>query len=139
MGQSSLDYSWDCTQFYMAIEPDKSFSDDYTEVDYIYQNQLHGSGTTGLAYIQSNLSFADIDAAEFDIAIGDVGGTNNNIVLCAYNTSFYIIVDKNTHRVSGFSGGAWEPNSLTTFSDGQRHKVKVSGLSSSNTTKIRTA
>ena len=123
----------------MAIEPDKSFSDDYTEVDYIYQNQLHGSGTTDLAYIQSNLSFADIDAAEFDIAISDVGGPNNNIVLCAYNTSFYIIVDKNTHNVSGFSGGAWEPSSLTTFSDGQRHTVKVSGLSSSNTTKIRTA
>ena len=123
----------------MAIEPDKSFSDDYTEVDYIYQNQLYGAGTAGLAYIQSNLSFADIDAAEFDIAISDVGGTNNNIVLCAYNTSFYIIVDKNTHSVSGFSSGAWEPSSLTTFSDGQRHKVKVSGLSSSNTTKIRTA
>ena len=123
----------------MAIEPDKSFSDDYTEVDYIYQNQLHGSGTTGLAYIQSNLSFADIDAAEFDIAIGDVSGVNNNIVLCAYNTSFYIIVDKNTHNVNGFSSSAWEPSSLTTFSDGQRHKVKVSGLSSSNTTKIRTA
>ena len=118
----------------MAIEPDKSFSDDYTEVDYIYQNQLHGSGTTGLAYIQSNLSFADIDAAEFDIAISDVGGTNNNIVLCVY-----IIVDKNTHSVNGFSSSAWEPSSLTTFSDEQRHKVKVSGLSSSNTTKIRTA
>lgn len=44
MGQSSLDYSWDCTQFYMAIEPDKSFSDDYTEVDYIYYKPKDADG-----------------------------------------------------------------------------------------------
>ena len=46
MGQSSLDYSWDCTQFYMAIEPDKSFSDDYTEVEYLE--------ATGSQYLDSN-------------------------------------------------------------------------------------
>lgn len=119
--------------------PAKELPSEYQEVEYIYQEKQNSSGLTNLAFIQSNLSFADIDAVEFDLAIATDGGAQNNIVLCAYNTSYYIIVDKNTHRVNGFSSSSWEPTSTTLFSDELRHKVKVSGLSSSNTTKIRTA
>jgi len=112
---------------------------EYQEVEYIYQEKQSGSGTSKLAFIQSNLSFSDIDAIEFDLAISSEGGAQNNIVLCAYNTSYYIIIDKTTHRVNGFSSSTWSPTSTTLFTDELRHKVKVSGLESSNTTKIRTA
>ena len=35
MGQSSLDYSWDCTQLYMVIDTNTSFTNTYTEVEYL--------------------------------------------------------------------------------------------------------
>lgn len=113
--------------------------DEYQRIEYIYQEKQGASGTTNLAYIQSNFSFADIDAAEFDISISESGGVNANIVLCAYDTSYYIVVDRSLHRVNGFSSITWNPESQSLFSDGLRHKIKVSNLSSSNTTKIRTA
>ena len=111
----------------------------YAEVEYIYQEKAGTGGVENLAYIQSNLSFADIDAVELDLAIFSDGGTSDNIVLCAYNTSYYIVVDKNTHRVNGFSSATFNPNSSTLFNDGNKHTLNISGLSSSNTTKIRTA
>lgn len=111
----------------------------YRQVEYIYQEKGASGGTTGLAFIQSNLSFADIDTVEFDIAIFSDGGAQQNIVLCAYNTSYYIVVDRTARRVNGFSSATFTPNSTTLFSDGQRHTLIVSGLLSSDTTKIRTA
>ena len=48
MGQSSLDYSWDCTQFFMTIDANDSFifNNAYTEVEYIE--------STGTQYIDTN-------------------------------------------------------------------------------------
>ena len=40
---------------------------EYQQVEYIYQEKQADSGTGNLAYIQSNLSFADIDKVEFDL------------------------------------------------------------------------
>lgn len=47
MGQSSLDYSWDCTQLYMVIDTNTSFTNTYTEVEYL-------ESTTAGQYINTN-------------------------------------------------------------------------------------
>ena len=48
MGQSDLDYTWDCTQFFMVIDANDSFifNNAYTEVEYIE--------STGTQYIDTN-------------------------------------------------------------------------------------
>ena len=48
MGQSDLDYTWDCTQFFMVIDTNDSFifNNAYTEVEYIE--------STGTQYIDTN-------------------------------------------------------------------------------------
>ena len=56
MGQSSLDYSWDCTQLYMVINSNAPFTDTYTEVEYIE--------STGTQYIDTNV---DLGANNFNI------------------------------------------------------------------------
>ena len=48
MGQSSLDYSWDCTQLYMVINSNAPFTDTYTEGEYIE--------STGTQYIDTDVN-----------------------------------------------------------------------------------
>ena len=51
MGQSSLDYSWDCTQLFMVIDNNTSFTNTYTEVEYLE--------CTGTQYINTNVTYAN--------------------------------------------------------------------------------
>ena len=118
--------------------PNQYLPDEYQGVEYIYQEKQNSGGTDAFAYIQPDLSFSDIDSVEFDVSIYENGGPQNNIILCAFNTNYYIVIDRNTHRANGFPSSSWNPSALDLFSDEQRHKVRVSNLSSNDTTQIRT-
>jgi len=47
LAQSELDYSWDCTQLYMVIDTNTSFTNTYTEVEFLK--------STGTQYIDTGL------------------------------------------------------------------------------------
>ena len=112
--------------------------EDYQEVEYIYQEKIDsGNGRNKLAFIQSNLSFADIDSFEVDIAIKDTAA-QRNIVLCAYNAGAFFVADGKGfygENLGNLSYSNWDNNY---FNDGNRHSLTVTGVSSSVTTKIST-